>query len=154
MPLNQLPLLAIHLVNNRLAIAHVAAFQMSDQVATVVDARSKAALPIRSAGEAQCNHIGIGTGSHDEVVLQLLLIPVENEIDTGINAGVTNFFEVRHVGPPLGGVVPNKVAAGAIQWIGGCNACGRVRPYDSHVQNGLTPHCTLPARSTWWVVAN
>src|ERR1700681_4926550 len=51
----------------------------------------------------------VRSGCNDEVVFQLVLVPVKNEVYAGINVGILHPGIGRHVDVPLLGVIPDEV---------------------------------------------
>ena len=65
--------------------------------------------------KAQPDRSWIGVRPNHEVVLQLLLIPVEHQIDAAINACVPDPLVSPHVCIPFRGIVPDEVVRRARQ---------------------------------------
>ena len=86
---------SVLLVHDRLSLAYGAPAHRHHEVALRVDRERVRAFDV------QGNRPRVRTCMHDEVVFELLLIPVVDEVDTGIDVVVGHFRKGRNPGPPL-----------------------------------------------------
>ena len=97
------------LIHSRLPLAKVADGGVHHQVAFWVYAHGfRAVIGYLNSG-------WIGARSHDEVILQLPIVPVPHEIDTRIDAILPDTGVLRDIRAPLRGVVPKEVIDAAGQ---------------------------------------
>ncbi len=95
------------LVGDRCVEDDLAACRLDDDAAARVEAGAARAV------EVQLDQSRVGTGPHDEVVLETTLVAVVDEIDPGIDVLVLDPGVLRDVRAPLRWIAPDEVAAGA-----------------------------------------
>ena len=72
---------------------------------------------LASGIEAQRDGSGIRMGCNDEIMLQLLLVSIEDQVDSRIDVAISNFVVCRYIRAPLFGVVAHKIVAPSGQLI-------------------------------------
>src|SRR2546426_7283636 len=79
---------------------------------------------------------GIRARAHDEVVLQLALVAVEDEVDPRVEVVVVHLGVGRYIGPPPGGIVADEVVGLAGELFLPHHAWFRVGAEENHAQDG------------------
>src|SRR6202035_5260553 len=104
-------------------------------IAIVVDAEWNVFAAIGAASEGKSNDAGISAGTDDEVIFQLLLVPVVNQIHSWIDAGVTYFLIARHARVPLRRIIADKVVALGFLLSNAADGSFHVGANHAHVQH-------------------
>src|ERR1700741_4252777 len=97
------------LVSNRLVQSHVAMAQTNDQISRIVDRE------LARAFRNESDHTRARARRHDEVLLQLSLVPVIDLIHSGIYVVKSYAFIQRHIGMPFCGIFPDEIVSFAVE---------------------------------------
>src|SRR6266849_3725376 len=89
------------LIGERRVVAHLAVAKAQHELATLDRDRT-------GAVEGEADHRWIGTGSHDEVVLELALVAVVDDVDARIDVPVTDARIRRYAGLPAGRIAADE----------------------------------------------
>ena len=90
-----------------------------------------------SAAECEINGSGIGFRSDDEIKLQLTLLAVISEVNSGINIFISDAGILWNVALPLFRSISDVVVGPAGQLIYRRNLGGRVFPHNLHANHGV-----------------
>src|SRR5713101_3565460 len=99
-----------------------------DQIALGIDLELERPLKIERDGPR------VSTGSDHKVELDLALVPVIDEVDTGIDIVVDYLPISRNVGSPITRIVPDEVVAFAWQWLESRQPSCRIGANNSHAK--------------------
>src|SRR5277367_572303 len=120
-------MISCRLVDARSFQAYFAAVAAENQVAVVK-------LKLGCAIELQLRLSRICAGSKFEVILQMALVAVENQVDSGVDIRVVDGCELRNVRVPLLSIVADEVVAFARKRLGSSGSCRPVSACEVHAQ--------------------
>src|SRR5690242_11073078 len=90
-----------HLVNLRPWLKNFSAADLQNQFAVGVDGNFVRAIKMYFNGAR------IRTRGNGKIIFQLLLVPMENEVNPGINLSNVDLGKYRQAGLPFGGIAAN-----------------------------------------------
>ena len=120
---------AVELVDERLVEACFTRGKVEDETAGGIDVGMR-------AGEGNGDLLGVGVGCEDKIVFELALVPVEDQVDARVDAGVLHALVGCHRGMPIGGVVADEVVGSAREDFHPAGGGGDVRALKLHAQGG------------------